>query len=150
VEELNQYISRTVAIFRSAPNLSEVEIYRKLVNEGLERPLAARLVEFVPMAYCRLLLEKSGAQFVDSFQRVTPDGLSRERPLASEPIWIAAMAFAHAEVRNRVPSSDLLAVAGCSAEFQAANVLLHKGSSLQNLAFTPPLLPWPENGPAIE
>jgi hypothetical protein len=68
----------------------------------------------------------------------------------SEPVWIAAIAFARNEVTNNVSRSDLLVLAGRSAEFQAANTLLRNGSNLKNLAFTPLLLPWPENGPAIE
>jgi hypothetical protein len=46
--ELDPYISKAVATLRGAPNLSDFDIYRKLVSEGVERPLAARLIEFVP------------------------------------------------------------------------------------------------------
>src|ERR1039458_1788608 len=35
-------------------------------------------------------------------------------------------------------------LAGRSAEFKAANDLLHQGSKLENLVFTPAVHPWPE------
>jgi hypothetical protein len=53
---MNPFVTEAVAIFREFPNVSDEEILRKLVAMGVERAIAARLVEFVPMAYCRLLL----------------------------------------------------------------------------------------------
>jgi hypothetical protein len=76
-----------------------------------------------------------------------PAGKSIEQPLSSEPVWDAAVAFAHAEVERGVSGQDLLAVAARSAEFDAANQLLNKGSKLENIKFTVPVLGWPENGP---
>jgi hypothetical protein len=149
MEASNQDISKAVALFRSAPNFSDVEIYKQLVREGLDRQLAARLVEFIPMAFCRILLEKSGARLSSSFVRLIPGGVTREQPLSSNRVWNEVFAFAVSAV-GRVPANALLTLAGRSAEFQAANELLHNGSKLKDLAFTPSLLPWPENGPEIE
>jgi len=51
----------------------------------MERLLAARLIGFLPIAYCRLILQASGARFSDTFQQVLPDGgISSERSLSSE------------------------------------------------------------------
>lgn len=57
------------------------------------------------------------------------------------------MAFGHAEIEHGISAQDLLSVAARSAEFDAANQLLNKGSKLQNIAFTPLVLNWPEDGP---
>jgi hypothetical protein len=40
-----------------------------------------------------------------------------------------------------------LAIAGRSAEFDAANKLLNSGSKLESLKFTEPVLLWPASGP---
>lgn len=142
-------ISKAVSLFRTARSLGDEAIFRALVADRLEPRLAARLVEFVPMAYGRFLLEKSGARFSEYFQRMLPNGASEERRLSSEPVWNAAIAFARAEAKQGVSLQDFMAVAGRSAEFQAANKLLNQGSMLENLVFTPYLFPWSENGPTV-
>jgi hypothetical protein len=82
-------IAETVAILREFPNASDEEILQKLLAILCERVVAARLVEFVPMAYCRLLLADSGVRFSDRFQRKMADGnLSAERFVEVEPLWV--------------------------------------------------------------
>lgn len=142
-----EQISKAVSLLRTARPLGDEGVFRALVADNLDPRLAARLVELVPMAYGRFLLEKSGARFSEYFQRMLPNGPSEERPLSSEPVWGAALAFARAEAKQGVSVQDFLVVAGRSAEFQAANQLLNQGSKLENLVFTPYLLPWSENGP---
>jgi hypothetical protein len=144
---VNEDLSRAVAIFRSSPNSKDDEVYRRLVADGVEHHLAAHLIEFLPIAYCRLILAGSGARFSNTFRRKLPDGTYGTYLLSSEPVWDAAVTFAHSEADRNVPGRDLLAVAARSAEFHAANQLLQKGSKLENLSFTPPILIWPESGP---
>jgi hypothetical protein len=145
--DLRQRVFQVASAFRQAPNLEDKEIYQALLAEGVERQLAAGLVEFLPIAYCRLILADSGLRFSTTFRRVLSDGTIREQPFSSEPVWNAAVAFARAEVERGATPKDLLAVAGRSAEFDAANQLLHSGSKLKDIALTVPLLTWPEIGP---
>lgn len=148
---MNEDIRRAVLVLRNSPALSDDQILRILVESGMERLLAARLIGFLPMAYCRLILQTSGARFSDTFQQVLPDGgISSERSLSSEPLWEAAMAFARTEVEHGVPGKDLLVLAGTSGEFDAANQLPSKGANLCGLAFAPALLLWPDCGPESE
>ena len=58
------------------------------------------------------------------------------------------MEFAQRE-SAQVSKQDILVIAARSAEFNAANQLLNRGSKLENLRFTPILLPWPESGPEL-
>ena len=67
---MSDQIHKAVSILRALQNLDDEGIYKALLAEGFERPLAARLVEFIPMAYGRFLLMKSGARFSDYFQRM--------------------------------------------------------------------------------
>lgn len=146
-ETVNQDISRAVSVFRISPNWDEEQICRALVKEGVERRRAARIVEFLPMVYCRLVLRNSGARFSSKFRRKSPEGASEELPLTSDPVWNEAVVFAYAEVERGVLGKELVAVAARSAEFDAANQLLNKGSKLENVTFTSPVLNWPEGGP---
>ncbi|HKU25748.1 MAG TPA: hypothetical protein VJQ54_09775, partial [Candidatus Sulfotelmatobacter sp.] len=91
---------------------------------GCERVMAARLVEFVPMAYCRVLLADSGVRFSDSFQRKLRDGnISATRLLEEEPLWAEVLSFAKSERQAGVTGKALLAIAGRSSEFDAVNQL---------------------------
>jgi hypothetical protein len=84
-----EVISRAVTVFRKSPASSDDEIYRRIVAAGVKPEHAARLVEFLPMAYCRLILAGTGTRFSDKFQRRQQDGsLSPERTLTSEPVWV--------------------------------------------------------------
>jgi hypothetical protein len=144
---MSEDIAKAVSVFRTSPNLPDEEVYITLVHDGVERHRAARLVEFLPIVYCRLILRNSGARFSNTFQRKLPGGICEELPLSSEPVWNEAVEFASAEVERGVSSKDLLAVAGRSAEFDIANQLLNKGSKLVNIVFTSPVFDWSERGP---
>lgn len=146
-----ELVSTAVAIIRELPNASDEEVFCTLVRAGFERQYAARLVEFLPMAYGRMVLGKGGARFSDMFQRMTArGGLTAERPLSSEPVWAEVVSFAKAEASRGVSKEDLLLVAGRSAEVDAANQLLNRGSKLEDLILTTTLLRWPPEGPRCE
>lgn len=144
-------IALAVATFRDHPDLNDHQIYQKLVAVGIVRAVAARLVEFLPDGYCRIILEGSGTRFSDSFRRQRNDGtLSPEIELASEPIWNAAVAYARREMETGLCRDEILRLAGRSANFDAASRLLKQGTKLDDIAFTPAVLLWDENGPPVE
>ena len=144
-------IAKAVDLFRSSPELEDGDIQRMLVERGVDRILAWRLVEFIPMAYCRVVLEPTGARFPKTFQRYQRDGtISPEIPVESEPVWVAATDYARREMEAGISLQHKLSVAGRSAEFKVANDLLTAGSKLSDIGFTPTLLMWPEEGPNSE
>ena len=145
---MDNVFSKVVAILRCFTEKENDEIHRMLVTDGLDPRTAEKLVVLLPMAYCRILLADSGAKFPTTFCRRLPDArISAEQPLSSEPLWERAVEYARAEIERGVSPNDLLAVAGRSAEFDAANQMLHKGSKLADIIFTPSVLIWPEDGP---
>jgi hypothetical protein len=147
---MNAFISRAVAVFREFPKASDEDIVRKLISAGVVRVMAARLVEFLPMAYCRLILADAGVIFCDRFQRKLGDGrLSAEQPLDSDPLWAEALSFARAETQSGVAGAALLEIAARSSEFDAANRLANQGSKLRNTVLTSTVFQWPEEGPAL-
>jgi hypothetical protein len=141
-------ISKAVAVIRESTESDDAALHRSLIAEGLAAPLAARLVQFLPMVYCRLMLEPSGVRFSRGFQQRLANGqITPEKLLASEPIWNEALAFAKTEIDRGISPKDCLAIAARSAEFDAVNQLLNKGAKLQNLILTPVVLTWPDDVP---
>lgn len=144
-------IAQAVAIIRKLPDLDDEGVYRALVEAGFEQTLAARLVEFLPAAYCHVLLEQAGPQFSDIFQRRRRDGsISPPKLYASERVWMAALEFARREVEIGISREDKLNVAGRSVEFHTINDLMHSGSRLEDIVLTPAVFLWPEEGPDEE
>jgi hypothetical protein len=139
-------IAQAVAIIRKSAEVGDEGVYRALVEAGFDRRIGARLVELLPAAYCRVLLD--GPRFSDSFQRRRRDGsISSPTPLASEPVWIASLEFARKEIETGIDRQDKLNVAARSAEFHAINGLLNGGSKLENIVLPPAIFQWPEEGP---
>ena len=103
---MNEHIAGALELFRSSRGLDDEAIFGELVRRGLTRQLAARLVELLPSAYCRVLLAKSGVRFSDSFTRRT----SKEEPklLSSEPVWIDALEYAETEMGKGVTRDEIL------------------------------------------
>jgi hypothetical protein len=136
-------IAKAISLFRTLPELDDYAIYDRLVISGVDRQCAARLVEFLPIVYCRLILRNSGARFADTFQRSLPGGTLHEKLFSSEPIWNEVTVFAQKEIEGGVSKQDLLAVAARSSEFAAANQLLNRGARLEDIRFQSPVLVWP-------
>jgi hypothetical protein len=145
---MSEAISKVVAFFRESPVSSDDEIYRRSVAAGIEPKRAARLVEFLPMAYCRLILASTGARFSDMFRRRQHDGsLTHDQRLTSDPLWTEIMLFARGEQAAGVAGKDFLAIASHSAEFDAVNQLLNRGSKPEDIVLSTAVLAWPEEGP---
>lgn len=146
------FISIAVNKFRRQPDVDDETVYQHLITRGASRSMAARIVEFVPLAYGRVLMAGSGVTLSESYQRGEAEE-GKELPtreLAKEPVWNAAMSFASSEKsRGKVEAKDWLCIAARSCEFEAVNQMLHAGSKISDLMLMPPVFPWPEEGPKI-
>lgn len=130
--------------------LGQRNLAHRLVAAGIEHTIALRLVEFLPIAYCRSIFADAGVRHCDCFRRKLADGeLSAERPLDSEPVWSIMLSFARAEKRSGVTGKALLVIAARSSEFDAVNQLTNQGSKLEDIVLTPTVLQWPEEGPKL-
>jgi len=105
---MKHLISRAVVLLRNSRTLTDDAIYRDLVADGVEHQLAARLVELLPLAYGRLVLNNSGAQFSDDFDRTLSDGNTSRKALSSEPLWHLVVDFARTEVNHGISGTDLI------------------------------------------
>jgi len=147
-EKVVEAVAQAVETLRAGPDIEDTAMFIQLVDLGIERALAARLVEFLPTVYFRLILAKTGLRFPDKYRRVLPDGtLSPPICFSTEPIWNAAMEFAASEIKAGIAGRALLLIAGRSAEFDAVNKLLNSGSGLESIAIDVPTFRWPMQGP---
>jgi len=66
-------------------------------------------------------------------RRLHNGGISEPQPLAAEPVWNAAVAFAWVEIAQGVSLEDFKLPAYRSAEFQVVNQMLFQGSEMKNI-----------------
>jgi hypothetical protein len=107
------------------------EVERTLTEQGVAPWLARRLLVFLPLAFGRRLLHDV------AFDETFLDGRDA-RPLASEPVFVAAVE--RAAIANRV---EVERIALRSSELNAVNQALYAGSELADLVIGPPALPVP-------
>jgi len=131
-------IRKALLIFRASQDLQDEPLIEKLIAGGFEPTLATRLVEFLPIAYFRIMVEGSGAQFSEDFERDLPGGTVVVHPFDSEPLWNDLLASARFERKSGVSAQDYLAIAARSAECDAANQALNAGNTIDALVFGRP------------
>ena len=51
---MTEAIASALTIFRESPELDDESVFRALIDRGVERSIAARIVEFLPIAYCHV------------------------------------------------------------------------------------------------
>jgi hypothetical protein len=72
---MQREIATALAAMRNSPEVDDQELYAALVKSGIDRHLAARLIEFLPAAYCRVILEPMERAFrilFSEFGRMEP------------------------------------------------------------------------------
>ena len=132
-----------VDVFQECLEVDDWQTIQKLVAAGIDQSIALKLVQFVPLAFCRYMLKGTGVGFSPHYQLVeSGSNKSLELCLADEPVYEEALIAA-----ERVFASGLgqyyYSVAGRSAEFNAINSALNAGSKLENQVCSAPVI---ENG----
>lgn len=145
-----QQLKEVAKLLREGPSLGDDELFEMLVLRGIERRVAARLVEFFPMVCCRVLFDGSGARFPNVYQRAADDGTLVQHELSADPIWNEIMEDVRREVARGNSDADLRLIANRGVEYRSASQLLQNGSTLENIAFTPMIFKWPEAGPGLD
>ena len=107
-----------------------------LGKAGIPAQLAAEIVEFLPVAFARALLDGMGIQFGDHYVRQTAQGrVIGQKLLADEPVYREGLAIA-GEVSARGEEA-FLAVAGRSPEYRAISRAMNAGSAAEDLRCAP-------------
>lgn len=111
----------------------------ELEKAGVPAPLAAEVVEFLPLALARAMLHGLGITFADHYVRRTAQGREiGEKLLADEPVFREGLAIA-AEVSG-LGGDAFMAVAGWSPEYQAVTRAMRTGARAEDLQCPPPVM----------
>jgi hypothetical protein len=139
--------SRAVAAIHRLADRPDAEIVRALVAQGADPVLAEKLVDYVPIAFGRPVLERLGV-------RASEEGVlligSKERRfrLMTDPVFADAVALAReAYTRGSMPGDVFRAVVMRGAELRAVNEALTAGAKAQDLSLSAPCFS-PSAGPS--
>ena len=136
---VREAILRAVPIFASHPGARPDDLRAELNEAGLPVALAADVVEFLPIAVARALLDGMGVRFSDHYVRQTAQGhVIGQKRLDEEPVYREGLALAH-EI-GRLGDDALMAVVNYSPEYQAISKALNSGSQSHDLTCAPPTM----------
>jgi hypothetical protein len=139
--------SRAVAAIHRLADRPDEEIVRALVSQGADPALAEKLVDFVPIAFGRPVLERLGVRPSEEGVLLSGDGERRFR-LMDDPVFADAIALARgAYARGTMPTDVFRAVAMRGAELRAVNEALASGAKAQDLKLSSPCFS-PSAGPS--
>ena len=136
---MNRDINAAVAVFLRDREAADSELVEKFEAVVKDRDLAERLVEFVPLAFGRVVLQRIGVTLPENFKRMMANGkFTHECALTLEPLWEPALAFAK-DAEGRISKEDFLVIAGRSAEVDAANKAMQAGFDPKHLVGSTPI-----------
>jgi hypothetical protein len=138
---VDEDVNTAVEVFLALPRADQEATLEALAGRGLAPREAWRLYQFVPIAFCHVVLRGRGVHFEPGYLSIHPDTMAREmRLLSDEPLYTAAIRVAVVRIAAGATPEELLPVFGRSAEFAAINQMLHKGSQLRDIALVEPAL----------
>jgi len=137
--DVRDAILRAVPVFQANQQASLWDIRDRLVEAGVPRALATDLIEFLPLALSRAVLQGMGIGSKDYYIRMLPSGEALSpKKLVDEPVFREGLGMA-GEIR-RGGEAGFLAVLLCSSEFTAVNDALNAGSKPENLDHAPQII----------
>ncbi len=130
-------ILRAIPVFAAHLGRGPDELRAELNKAGLPVAVAAEVVEFLPIAVARAVLDGMGVRFADHYVRQTAQGqIIGHKRLDEEPVFREGLAMA--DEIGRMGDDALMAVVNYSSEFQAINKALNSGSQSHDLTCGPP------------
>jgi hypothetical protein len=118
------------------------DVIAEMVSLGATPREATRLYSFITLAFGREVIGGLGATTSDRFVLREPDGRQTEHPLASEPLFMQAVALAQS--RSQLSKDQFKCIAMQSCEIASVNQALHNGSHAADLVLTAPIILLPE------
>lgn len=136
---VREAILQAIPIFVAQPNRDVYALRLDLEDAGIPSNLAVEIVEFLPIAAARAMLDGMGITFTDHYIRQTSQGhVIGQKLLADEPVYREGLAMA--EEIMRMGQEKFMAVAGMSREFRNVNKALNSGASADTLRCAPPVV----------
>ena len=139
---LHPHIQTAAEILAQNAQLDDDGIMRLLTERGLEKKLAIDLYLFLPTAFTRAMFEGRGPTFQPTYRVVDPKSGKRDaHRYDANPVYVEARRVARHWLADPERRQQCLNIAGRSAELDALNNLLHKGSKLENIRFVESQIP---------
>ncbi|MDB5307858.1 MAG: hypothetical protein JWO38_2060 [Gemmataceae bacterium] len=136
---VTEAIRRAVPVFAAHPTADVYFIRDRLVSDGIPVPLAADIVEFLPLAVARAVLDGMGIRFADEYVRQTPRGQTVGlKKLMDEPVYREGLTVA-GEI-SEMGDEVFLALIERSPEYQAIRKALDTGARPEDLECAAPTM----------
>jgi hypothetical protein len=143
MKQRSEMIEMAVSVFAAHTTMLNRDVLHVLIRMGLSEMESLELIEFVPLAFARLILADLGVDVSDEYVRLDANGTERvRRSLKDEPMYRDALALGPTVAAR--DKASFMATAGRSAEFQMVNSALLRGDKPENLVLTTPILGWDE------
>jgi hypothetical protein len=132
--ELDTAVAAYIDVIRDFPKLSDDEIERKLIGQGVAKAVAVGCVTFVPLAFGREIVQDLGVLVAETYvEQDLSSGHKTEKPLAQEFEFVWAKAIVGIYRQSSEYSSAFKSIALRSAELDAVNNALLGGSTKESL-----------------
>lgn len=136
---IREAILRAVPVFAAHAGRGPDELRAELNRAGLPVALAAEVVEFLPIAIARAMLNGMGVRFADHYVRQTAQGrVIGQKRLDEEPVYCEGLAMA--DEIGRMGEDLLMAVVNYSPEYTAVSKAISSGSRPEELSCAPPTM----------
>jgi hypothetical protein len=140
--EVVEHIGKAIAIITDlSGQVEDNEILEAFRLNKIQEPYASRLLVFLPIAACRLMLPD--VCFVDDYVEIDRLSKKSSKKKFSESVLYTAVVKEVDEYFSSRPGGDnVLKIAGRSAEFRVINDLLNCGGKLEGIRLTAMVLRW--------
>ena len=130
-------IEQSLDVFYENQQADDEQIFYSLKQKGWDEITCSKIIAFVPIAFCRLLLHSSGVSFSEYYIIMQSDTkVKQKKRLDSEPFF--KIAFNIAILKSKACDQNyFMSVATRSSEFNVVNSALNRGSILEDLILTP-------------
>ena len=136
---VREAILRAIPVFTAHSGRGPDQLRIELNRAGLPVPLAAEVVEFLPIAVTRAALQGMGVRFADHYVRQTAQGqMIGLKRLDEEPVFREGLLLA--DEISRMGEHSLQAVLNYSPEYQAISKALSSGVRPDELTCAPPTM----------
>lgn len=136
---VREAILRAVPVFAANVGKGPDTLREELSKAGIPVALAAEVVEFLPIAVARQMLNGMGVRFAGHYVRRTAQGqVIGEKRLDDEPVYREGLALA--DEIGRMGEAVLMAVVNASPEYAAVSKAISSGSRPEELTCSPPTM----------
>ena len=146
---LEQSLDLAITIFTQYESSSWEALESAMYASKMPKMHATRILEFMPIAFGRVLMKDSGVEFQDSYERRKPGARKgKEFAFAANRVFTESLKYAERQAASSSGLMSLNAVTVRSPEIKAIEDMVNKGTNAENIVLSKPVLGWtrkPEN-----